>query len=89
MGGGGEDLLTDIFPFWSVVLDLFWMLRAQPELDTVRAVADPPEEVSVDVDEAEEGLLGEPPWTRRPEDVETSHAVLCHKHLQVSMYCFP
>ena len=53
--GGGEDLLTDIFPFLSVVLDLLWMCRAEPELDTVRAVADAPEEVSavsVDVDEA-------------------------------------
>jgi hypothetical protein len=52
VAGGGEVLLPDIFPFWSVVLDLFWMWRAQPELDTVRAVADAPEVVSVVVYEA-------------------------------------
>ena len=64
VAGGGEDFLSDILSFWYVVLDLFWMWRAQPELDTVRAVADAPEEVSVvsvDVDEAgEASVMHEP-----------------------------
>ena len=75
VAGGGEDLLSDMF--WSVVLGLLRMWNTQPELDTVRAVEDAPEEVSVDLDEAmllpeaEEWLLEEPPWTRRPEEMST------------------